>query len=158
MGIYAKIRVTYYVVYDPFTLLSSRELRVFKLVEGQYVEMVSSYWLPEIGLGLTTWEGVVGDVPDRWLRFIDAEGRMLPTSEEKLQVEQEKFHIEREKVETERQRADAEQRRADTEQQRADEQHQKAEEERKRADAERRRAELAEAELEELRRKLQEQA
>ena len=135
MEIYAKIRITYYAVFDPFFLLSSRELRVFRLVEGRYVEMLSSQWMPEIGLGLTVWDGVVGDVRDRWLRFVDTKGEMLPTSEEKYESERKKLDLERQKVDQERQ---------------------KAEEERQKAEEERERAERAEAEVEELRRRLKE--
>ena len=142
MEIYAKIRITYYAVFDPFFLLSNRELRVFRLVEGRYVEMLSSQWLPEIGLGLTVWEGVVGDVPDRWLRFVDTEGQMLPTSEEKYEREREKLDLERQKVEEERQKVEDER--------------QKVAEEREKTQAERVRADRAEAEVEELRRKLKE--
>lgn len=85
--IYAKVRVTYYVVYDPFTMLGDRELRAFRLAEGRYIEMVRPSWLPEIGLGLTIWEGTVEDTTSRWLRFTRQDGSLLETAEERLRRE-----------------------------------------------------------------------
>src|SRR5690606_3997086 len=84
MALYAHIRVSYYVVYDPFRMLGERPLRAFCLSGGQYTEMLVTdpFYLEELGLGLTIWEGTVEDVHDRWLRFVDSEGRLLLTGEE----------------------------------------------------------------------------
>lgn len=86
MEIYAKVRVTYYVVYDPFRMLGERELRAYRLAEGRYVEMVSASWLPEVGLGLALWDGKVEEVEDRWLRFVEKDGTLLATPDEKEQA------------------------------------------------------------------------
>ena len=83
LEIYAKVRVTYYVVYDPFAMLGERELRAFRLAEGRYLEMVPATWLPEIGLGLTVWEGELEDTTSRWLRFTDRNGELLKTADER---------------------------------------------------------------------------
>lgn len=89
MTAYARAGVTYYVVYDPFRKLGrrhhKRELRTFVLTGGEYVEATSAFWLPGIGLGLTIWEGTYGDTKDRWLRFVDAEGRLLSTGLERAE-------------------------------------------------------------------------
>ena len=85
-ALYAKIGVPYYVVFDPFLKLGrpnrKRELRTFVLTGGRYTEATSAHWFPLIGLGLTVWTGSVGDLDGRWLRFIDIDGKLLPTSEE----------------------------------------------------------------------------
>ncbi len=83
LEIYAKVRVTYYVVYDPFAMLGERELRAFRLAEGRYLEMVPATWLPEIGLGLTVWEGELEDTTSRWLRFTDRNGELLKSADER---------------------------------------------------------------------------
>ncbi len=88
---YARAGVAYYVVFDPFLILGKpkrkRELRVFVLTGGRYIEATSGHWLPTIGLGLTIWEGVVEEDRGRWLRFIDANGRLLPTGDERAERE-----------------------------------------------------------------------
>lgn len=83
MELYAHIRVTYYVIYDPFRYLSQRALKVYRLEGGQYVEMLHHDWLPEIGLGLTIWEGIFDDSHDLWLRFVRQDGTLLLTGDEK---------------------------------------------------------------------------
>ena len=101
MELYARIRVTYYVVYDPFLLLGDRKVRAFCLNGGRYTEILVTdpFYLDELGLGLTLWDGVIEDTEGCWLRFVDKEGRMLLTGEEALVQE-------RARVERERARAD----------------------------------------------------
>ncbi len=136
---YAKAGITYYVVFDPFLILGKpnrkRELRIFVLSDGRYIEATSAHWLPAVGLGLTLWEGVVGDISARWLRFVDAEGRVLRSGQE---------------------RAEEEHQRAEEERQRADEERQRADEERRRAEDAKREANQERAENERLRQKLRE--
>lgn len=140
--LYAKAGVTYYVVFDPFLKLGKikRELRTFVLSEGRYIESVSPGWLPEIGLGLTLWDGTVGDVSDRWLRFVDSKGRMLLTSQERIVQETERAQEAQAKAEEAE--AKAEEARAKAEEARA-----KAEAVENERDFERLRAERAEQEL-----------
>jgi Uma2 family endonuclease len=94
---YARAGVTYYVVFDPFLKLGrrnrKRELRTFVLTDGQYVEATSAHWLPGIDLGLTVWEGAVNDVHGRWLRFIHADGHLLPTSQERAERERKQAEL-----------------------------------------------------------------
>lgn len=84
LEIYAQVRVSYYAIYDPFRRLSKRPLRLFRLEAGQYVEMANTNWMPEVGLGLTLWEGVYEDKPGTWLRFLDETGALIPTGSELL--------------------------------------------------------------------------
>jgi len=110
---YQKIGVAYYAVHDPFHKLGKRTLRLFRLEAGRYVECASANWMPEIGLGLTLWQGVFQDVEASWLRFIDAEGRVIPTASEMAKQEREKAAQERERAEQERERAEQERERAE---------------------------------------------
>lgn len=71
--------MAYYAVHDPFHKLGKRTLRLFRLEAGKYIGCASANWMPEIGLGLTLWQGVFQDVEAEWLRFVDEEGRVIPT-------------------------------------------------------------------------------
>lgn len=100
---YAKIKVPYYVIYDPEQYLSSRALRIFQLTGLTYVEKVDRLF-PEIGLGLKVWYGRFDGFEENWLRWTDLDGHLLATGEE-----------EHRRAEQERQRADQERERADRE-------------------------------------------
>ena len=124
---YARVRVTYYAVYDPFGRLGNRPLRLFRLVGGRYVDFATPAWMPEIGLGLVLWDGQFDGIEGRWLRFLDEYGRILPTAQERAEEahraaeeaqkaaeeERRKAEVERSKTDQERQRADQERGRAD---------------------------------------------
>lgn len=79
---YARIRVTFYAVYDPFHFLGKPELRLYHLVNGRYIEMTPTSFMPEVGLGLVLWNGHFEGVDSRWLRFVDRDGNLLPTADE----------------------------------------------------------------------------
>ena len=96
---YQKIGVAYYAIHDPFRHLGKRELRLFHLVAGRYVELAEPKVLPEISLGFTFWQGTFLDVTARWLRFVDHQGELLLTGQEKAleaeaEVERLKHRIE----------------------------------------------------------------
>ena len=59
-------------------------------------------WFPHIGLGLRIWHGPYEDLDNTWLRWVDAEGNLVPTGREQ-----------RERADRERQCADSERERAD---------------------------------------------
>lgn len=87
---YARVGVSYYVVYDPNGHLSKDILRVYELGFGKRYLRREDNQLPELGLTLTLWQGVFEDKEDTWLRWCDAEGRLIPTGEERaLQAEAE---------------------------------------------------------------------
>ena len=69
---YARLGVTYYVVFDPLGQLGDDALQVFGLREGQYV-LLEEPWLAQVGLGLTLWEGVFETIEGTWLRWCDRE-------------------------------------------------------------------------------------
>jgi Uma2 family endonuclease len=79
---YAEIGVLYYVVYDPQRHLSDETLRLFVLRDGEYQELEQPA-LPRVGLRLMRWDGVFEGHFDTWLRWCDAQGRLLLTGEER---------------------------------------------------------------------------
>jgi Uma2 family endonuclease len=130
---YARLRIFYYVVFDPVGRYGSEPLRIFELSPRGYHE-IDERWIEPLGLGLTIWRGVFEQREDRWLRWADRDGQVILTGAEGLALEQQRAeeavrlaarieHV----AEAERLRADAQQQRADAQQQRADAQQQRAE-------------------------------
>ncbi len=97
---YARIGVKYYVIFDPDGLLSDQPLRTFRLEVGAYRDMAEPIWLPCVGLGLRLWQGRFEDMDDMWLRWVDKEGRPIPTGAER--AEREQARAEREQARAER--------------------------------------------------------
>jgi len=112
--LYAQIGVAYYVVFDPLQQIQGEQemngalLRIWVISPLGYVELTppegittpgQAVWLEAIGIGLILWEGQFETVTQRWLRWCDREGHVIPTGAEGQ--------------ERERQRAEAEQQRAD---------------------------------------------
>jgi Uma2 family endonuclease len=87
-------------------------------------------WSEVLELSLGPWHGTYDGLTGDYIRFFDAQGRMLPTPEE------------------------AEAARADEEARRADEEARRADEEARRADEEAKRANIANAEIDRLRKEL----
>jgi Uma2 family endonuclease len=84
---YAQMGVTYYVVYDPFSALHTElggdVVRVYEVGFGKRFRRRDDWHLPELGLALTFWEGEMEGRRDEWLRWCDAEGRLLLTGHER---------------------------------------------------------------------------
>ncbi len=133
---YARIGIRYYAIYDPERLLSEEVLRSYRLEGLTFQRMAGRIWYPEVGLGLELWQGRYEGCEATWLRWVDGEGRVIPTGCERAEVE--------------RLRAEAERLRAEAERQRADAERQKAEEEKRRAELERARAERLAEQLRKL--------
>jgi hypothetical protein len=83
---------------------------MFKLNGSFYSEVNLSnnrFWIPKIEIGLGIWIGNYKGVEMPWLRWYDADGNWILTSEEKntklLEViEEEKVKLEAEKIKTEK--------------------------------------------------------
>ncbi len=93
------LRIPYYVVYDRYT----GELRIFMLMGNRYQPQSLSdqrLWLPELKLHLGLWTGVYQNLDHQWLRWYDAEGKLIPTAGER--AEQEKQRAEQEKQRAEK--------------------------------------------------------
>ena len=84
---YARMGVTYYVVFDPFNELSEDVLRVYEPGFAQRYRLRGDYSLPNIGLSLMLWKGVFEGLEDTWLRWCDADGNMIPTGQERAEQE-----------------------------------------------------------------------
>lgn len=79
---YAVMGVLYYVVFDPAHRLGDESLRIFELEKRRYVRYHDRHF-PDLGLGLTLWEGSYKDSPvTTWLRWCDENGNVIPTGAE----------------------------------------------------------------------------
>ena len=99
---YARLRILYYVIYDPRNLLGQGVLRSFGLRRSSY-EAVDASWFPEVGLGLKLWEGEYEGHRGTWLRWCDREGQPIPTGKER--AEEERRRADRAEEQAERLRA-----------------------------------------------------
>lgn len=85
MEYYALAGVLYYVIHDPFQILSREPLRIFKL-SGKTYERYDGAYLPEVGLGLKLCEGERGHVTSKyWLRWCDEQGQFIPDGGEQAE-------------------------------------------------------------------------
>lgn len=78
---YARIRIPYYVVWDPYRYLSEQTLHCFVLNGSKYVPCEP--WFPDLQLGVTVWEGVYDDIQAPYLRWCDRQGNVLLTGIER---------------------------------------------------------------------------
>lgn len=83
---YARMGALYYVVYDPENHLSDDALRVHEL-RGRRYQLRDDDALPELGLRLAFWRGLIEDKEADWLRWCDADGNLLPTPDERAALE-----------------------------------------------------------------------
>jgi Uma2 family endonuclease len=111
---YAKIRVPYYVIWDPNNILGKGPLRVFGLGDTTYIPLQEP-WLPGVGLGLTIWEGKYEESEGVWLRWCDEHGQVIPTGAERAEQERQRAEQERRDRESAEQRAEQERQRAEQE-------------------------------------------
>ncbi len=90
-GIYAKLGVLYYLVYNPEFWQRDRHqpFELYKLVDGEYqLQMGEPFWMPEVGLGIGRYQGRVGGLPQEMLTWFDGKGdRYLDAEERTEQLE-----------------------------------------------------------------------
>ena len=99
MKLYSRMRVWYYVIFDPQQLVQDEMLRIYQLSIGRYVPKEEPF-LEEVNLGLTLWDGTYEGLHARWLRWCDADGKLIPTGGEvskqvRQRAEQEQQRAER---------------------------------------------------------------
>jgi hypothetical protein len=125
---YEAMGIPYYVIFDPWRLLSDRMLRIYQFAGASqgYIEQVGGL-LDAVGLGLSLWQGEYEGTETLWLRWTDREGRLIPTGAEWARQERQRAEESARQADQERQRADQERQRADQERQRATEAEQRAE-------------------------------
>ena len=108
---YGRRGVHYYVIYDPDNILKGGVLRVLEL-RGRRYEPRPDNRLPEIGLGLTFWQGVYERANELWLRWCDLDGRLIATGRERAEQAHQRAEQERQRADEERQRAEQAEQRA----------------------------------------------
>jgi len=123
---YARMRVEYYVIYDPQAQIMDEVLTIYRLHGPDYVRQ-ATLQLPTVGLGLTLWEGTYEGREDTWLRWTDAQGLVIPTGKERAEQEHQRAEQEHQRAEQERQHAEQERQRAEQERQHAEQERQHAE-------------------------------
>jgi Uma2 family endonuclease len=85
---YARIGIAYYAVFDPLqqiqeaSQMNGQLLKVFELRGKHYVELSQPFWLEDVGLGLTLWNGEFEGVSSQWLRWCDR-SEIIPTGAER---------------------------------------------------------------------------
>ncbi len=96
LKIYERMRVSYYIVFDPNLNLGQDRLYIYELRGSRYLEIardgkdLSPIELEQIGLGLIIWLGEFEGKQDYWLRWCDHQGNLLLTGDEKAQQQQER--------------------------------------------------------------------
>ncbi|MBI2376437.1 MAG: Uma2 family endonuclease [Deltaproteobacteria bacterium] len=151
---YARMRISYYVVFDPYgDLIPSPGVRSFELHQGEYVPTAAPYF-PSLGLRLVKWHGTYEGVESDWLRFASLDGSLLLTGSERAAnaEEQARAAEEQARAAEEQARTAEEQARTAEEQARTAEEQARAAEEQARAAEQR--AEVDRSEVARLREKL----
>jgi Uma2 family endonuclease len=82
---YRRMRVSYYVVYDPLHELGKESLHTFELRGDLYVA-IDRPWFESVGLGLIEWEGVFEGTGGQWLRWCTRDARVVPTGAERAET------------------------------------------------------------------------
>lgn len=92
LKIYQRMRVSYYIVYDPTKQLGDKELYIYELRGTRYFE-TSDTWLDQVNLGVTLWDGQFEGRQDTWLRWCYEDGTVLPTGDERAQVAEQRAQV-----------------------------------------------------------------
>lgn len=109
---YARAGIRYYVIYDAWLSLSNVPVRVYELAAGGY-RLRANRQLPELGLGLTLWQGTFEGLSGDWLRWTDLAGNLLPTAQELADQETARANQEATRADQETARANQEAARAE---------------------------------------------
>lgn len=104
LEIYQRMRVSYYIVYDPIKQLGKKELYIYELRGMRYFE-TSETWLGQIDLGVTLWDGVFEARQDTWLRWCYQDGSILLTGDERVNNAEQRADNAEQRAESAEQRA-----------------------------------------------------
>ncbi|MEX0271466.1 Uma2 family endonuclease [Leptolyngbyaceae cyanobacterium UHCC 1019] len=90
--LYAKLGVLYYLAYNPefWQRDGHQPFELYKLENGVYqLQIGEPYWMPEVGLGIGRYQGVVGGLPQEMLTWYNERGdrHLRPEEQERLQRE-----------------------------------------------------------------------
>ncbi len=83
---YAKMRIAYYVVWDPAGELAAEPLHAFELRGDLYVP-AGRLFFESLGLGLKIWHGTYEGLEGDWLRWHGADGELVRTGAERAEQE-----------------------------------------------------------------------
>ncbi len=119
LRLYERVGVPYYAIFDPEHHLGPTELRVFGRV-GRAYQAIAADHMTDLGLGLVVWEGTYAGETARWLRWIDANGVLIPTGAERAALAELAVEDMTLRAKAAVQRTDREKQRAEAEKQRAD--------------------------------------
>ena len=108
---YRRMRVSYYVVYDPLHQIGEPTLRTFELRGDLYVP-IDRPWFESVGLGLVEWDGVFENTGGRWLRWAMRDGRVVPTGAERAEAAESRAETAESRAETAESRAETSEARA----------------------------------------------
>ncbi len=174
---YAKMGVTYYVIFDPKCQVQSSLLTLHKLSpRGGYIKTKSTpeikkkgrmivnnqviqpngnnpkltWWLDEVNLGLTLWKNVHEGHEKIWLRWCDQKGEVIPSGAERAKQEQHEKEIALQRAEQERHEKESALQRAEQERHEKESALQRAEQERYEKESALQRAERLIAQLQAL--------
>lgn len=96
---YERMRVSHYVVFDPWHLASDATLTRFQLQVDALVETPGPVEFPRLGLGLVLWNGSYESEPAGWLRWCTLDGVLVPTGAERAEAEQQRAEAEKQRAE-----------------------------------------------------------
>jgi Uma2 family endonuclease len=102
MAIYAKLKVLYYVIYNPLFWRRDKHspLEIYKLVKGIYqLQTGEPFWMPEIGLGIGRCVLPADPLNREVLSWFDEKGDRYLTMDER--VDAERFRAEQERLRAE---------------------------------------------------------
>lgn len=109
MRAYAFHGVPFYVIYDPLERIQRPALQCFQLTRSDTevaYRPLAQVMFPGTGLGIVEWEGEFEGGQSRWIRWVDASGKLLPTGGELARAAQ--ANAEAAQANAEAARADAE--------------------------------------------------
>jgi Uma2 family endonuclease len=86
LAAYERIKVPFYVIFDPDERLDGAVLRAYASHQEKY-RPIDPARLGDLGLGLTLWEGEIEEANDTWLRWIDSDGKLIPNAKERAEAE-----------------------------------------------------------------------
>ena len=85
LNLYERLGLPYFVVHDPDGVYDRGPLCAFELRGGKYAA-IDPKWLPNLGLGVTLWEGEHESLTRDWLRWCDRDGVLIPTGLERAET------------------------------------------------------------------------
>jgi len=106
------LRVPYYIVFSRYT----NQLQAFRLSGGHYEPAALDEGrlnIPELELSLGLWQGSYQNIDRLWLRWLTAEGNLMPTSSERTDSAEQRANVAEQRANVAEQRANVAEQRAE---------------------------------------------